>query len=158
MTEISEWKAYATTKYWLVFLNMLIYFYAFMFPSLQHPSFLVLTQQNISSTATSFNVAGSRIITDFHFDDQLSFMATHNGVMVTCYDFRELTVIMRAPTKIFDQYNYVPWCIVQYCSCGCGTTAHCQDALGMENGQIADTDLSASSSFEMGNVGPQNGR
>ncbi len=101
---------------------------------------------------------GSRTITDFHFDDQLSFMATHYGVIVTCYDFWELTVIMRAPTKIFDQFNYIPWWIVQYWSCGYRTTAHCQDALGMENGQIADTDLSASSSFEMGNVGPQNGR
>lgn len=103
-------------------------------------------------------ISGSRIVTDFHFDDQLSFMATHDGVMVTCYDFREITVIMCASTKIFDQFNYMPWYIVQYWSCGCGTTAHCQDALGMESGQIADTDLSASSSFEMGNVGPQNGR
>ncbi|CAL8095670.1 unnamed protein product [Orchesella dallaii] len=37
-------------------------------------------------------------------------------------------------------------------------TSLCTSPLGMESGDIPDTDLTASSSFEMGNVGPQNGR
>jgi len=34
----------------------------------------------------------------------------------------------------------------------------CTGPLGMETGEIPDTDISASTSFEAGNVGPQNGR
>nr|CAI5831273.1 unnamed protein product [Callosobruchus analis] len=36
--------------------------------------------------------------------------------------------------------------------------SQCIAPLGMENGQIKDSDLSASSSFDSGNVGPQHGR
>lgn len=37
-------------------------------------------------------------------------------------------------------------------------SAQCIAPLGMENGAIRDEDITASSSFDSGNVGPQNGR
>lgn len=37
-------------------------------------------------------------------------------------------------------------------------TAQCAGPLGMETGEIPDSDITASSSFDAGNVGPQNGR
>ena len=37
-------------------------------------------------------------------------------------------------------------------------TAQCTVPLGMESGEIKDSDLTASSSFDTGNVGPQNAR
>lgn len=37
-------------------------------------------------------------------------------------------------------------------------SAQCMSALGMQSGVIKDNDLTASSSFEIGNVGPQNAR
>lgn len=37
-------------------------------------------------------------------------------------------------------------------------SAQCGAPLGMESGAIKDEDITASSSFESGNVGPQHGR
>lgn len=37
-------------------------------------------------------------------------------------------------------------------------TDQCTGPLGMETGEILDSDITASSSFDAGNVGPQNGR
>ena len=37
-------------------------------------------------------------------------------------------------------------------------TAQCRTALGMEEGRIPDTAISASSSYEVKSVGPQNAR
>ncbi|KAF4518477.1 hypothetical protein B566_EDAN006482, partial [Ephemera danica] len=36
--------------------------------------------------------------------------------------------------------------------------AHCKEPLGMEDGRIPDTDISASSAYDSGSVGPQHGR
>ncbi|CAH0715978.1 unnamed protein product, partial [Brenthis ino] len=46
----------------------------------------------------------------------------------------------------------------RYNRCGCLFSAQCIAPLGMESGLIPDKDLTASSSFNDGNVGPQNAR
>jgi len=43
-------------------------------------------------------------------------------------------------------------------NCKCVGSAQCTVPLGMESGEIPDSDITASSTFENGNVGPHIGR
>ncbi|VVC28570.1 Hypothetical protein CINCED_3A015179 [Cinara cedri] len=66
---------------------------------------------------------------------------------------------MRSINLIWLCSALLSWHLAGYCKWTDATDlSQCMSALGMESGLIKDVDLTASSSFEIGNVGPQNAR